>query len=286
MHGVSETTPKSVPCGSARQERRTRRVARTAAAAALLAASSLSAACRNHPEQPVPLLVVGVDGLEWRVVRELAQTGEIETLPRLAETGVSGLLDVPKPTLSPIIWTTIATGVGKNRHGIEGFTYRDENGRPRLFGSRNRRVKAVWNILGEAGLETWTIGWWATFPAEQVRGIMIAQVNAPLRRQGAIRKGGPSGTIAGGTFPRDLAPLVVKAVRHAEKDTALLIRKLIPTPQARWKDSARVLVEQSRWALIADRAYFRIALDLLSRRPPPALMQVYFGGADVLGHRF
>jgi hypothetical protein len=45
-------------------------------------------------------------------------------------------------------------------------------------------------------------------------------------------------------------------------------------------------VQASRWALRADAIYARIAGDLLSGGPMPDVLAVYFGGADVLGHRF
>ncbi|RMD81138.1 MAG: hypothetical protein D6815_12535 [Candidatus Dadabacteria bacterium] len=46
------------------------------------------------------------------------------------------------------------------------------------------------------------------------------------------------------------------------------------------------MIEESRWALRADAAYFEVLMRLLATRSLPDLVAVYFGGADVLGHRF
>ena len=40
--------------------------------------------------------------------------------------------------------------------------------------SQMRRVKALWNVLSDAGREVAVVGWWATWPAESVRGAIVS----------------------------------------------------------------------------------------------------------------
>ena len=65
----------------------------------------------------------------------------------------------------------------------------------------------VWNILTDADRTSYTIGWWMTFPAEPVRGVMVAQVNTitpKMRREGTgIWKGQLVENLEGQVFPAE-----------------------------------------------------------------------------------
>src|SRR4029079_17889600 len=67
-----------------------------------------------------PLIVIGVDGGEWKVIRRLWSEGKLPNLKTLADRGVSATLRTAYNS-SPVIWTTIATGVVPEVHGITDF---------------------------------------------------------------------------------------------------------------------------------------------------------------------
>jgi hypothetical protein len=149
-------------------------------AAVLVAASPLffvTPACRSAARKGPPLVVVGVDGLEWRLVLQFAQQGVLPNLTKLMGEGYAGRLETLEPTLSPVIWTTIATGKKPEQHGITDFFFTDAAGERHLFTSVHRRSKAFWNILSEAGQTCHVDGWWCTWPAEPLDhgGSMVAQ---------------------------------------------------------------------------------------------------------------
>jgi len=258
-----------------------------------LALLALLGGCRQASQSPPdsPTILIGVDGFEWRLQNELRASGRLPTLDRLAKQGVAATLAVSRPTLSPIIWNSVATGVGPNRHGIRGFVHRafDKEG-PQLYTSHDRRAKALWNIASDAGRSSWTIGWWTTFPAERVRGIVVSQVNTitpKQRRLGrGIWKGSPVAGLQHQVYPEDLAPMIDRQLALAEGDADHVVAALFGDDIDRLPPAPRLLVEQSRWAFRADAAYFRIARELLSTRPAPDLLSIYFGGTDVVGHRF
>src|SRR4030095_11598236 len=80
-----------------------------------------------------------------------------------------------EPMLSPIVWTTIATGKTPLEHGISHFVaVNEKTGAELPVTSQMRRVKALWNILSGAGREVAVVGWWATWPAESVRGAVVS----------------------------------------------------------------------------------------------------------------
>lgn len=244
------------------------------------------AACSGErlPERP-PVLLLAVDGLEWSVLLPLVQRGEMPALRALMERGVFGKLETQSPTSSPIIWTTIATGRGADEHGIHGFVY-DDGGKDQLYVSADRKVKAFWNVLTDYDLDCAVLGWWITWPAERIRGLMVAQTNTspehdnrPLK--GALYKGAPDQV-----FPPSEERRALEVLDQVDKDLdGILEREYglqsddLPQPEAR-------LIEATRWSLRADETYLRIALDRLGRGDPPALTAVYTGGTDVIGHRF
>ncbi|RMD81137.1 MAG: hypothetical protein D6815_12530 [Candidatus Dadabacteria bacterium] len=184
----------------------TRRLRRAVLFALLLIALA-GIGCRSGSDRVHPVVLIAADGLEPSLVATLIAQGKLPTLARMQRRGAFGSLKTLKPTLSPIIWTTIATGVGPEHHAINGFVRRAE-GRRRLVTSLDRRAKALWNILSDRGRRSWTIGWWATYPAERVRGVVVAQVNTIVPKQFSrpLRKGGPAAAGPGYAYPAEFFP--------------------------------------------------------------------------------
>lgn len=76
------------------------------------------------------VLLIGVDGGSWDILRRLVSQNKVPNMKRLIENGSAGYLDSlawrKKTTggygyFSPIIWSTIATGKLPSKHGIEDF---------------------------------------------------------------------------------------------------------------------------------------------------------------------
>ena len=59
-------------------------------------------------------------------------------------------------------------------HGIRGFTAKLPNGREIPVTSSLRKARAIWELANRRGLSVGIIGWWATWPAEEVRGYMVS----------------------------------------------------------------------------------------------------------------
>jgi len=244
------------------------------------------------------VLLIGVDGMEWDVVLELVHAGYMPALGALMARGIYGELASFRPTQSPIIWTSIATGDVARKHGIRGFVKPRRPGDQglRLYSSRDRRRKAFWNILSERGKRVDVVGWWNTYPVEPVNGVMVAQVNtttlAKKRHGDSIWKGSLVEGLDDQVYPpeRQGAILALAAREDARLDDT--VARIFGSRQGESARSpsplASHLLEQSRWAIRADGVYRRVALSLLADPDAADLsvLAVYFGGADVVGHRF
>jgi len=265
--------------------------ARRCTGALLALCISLASACTRQPSSdlPQPLVVVGVDGLEWRLAIDLAKAGRLPEISRLAREGSFARTGTLAPALSPPIWTSMATGVVPDTHGIRGFVQlgaRGAGGEPLLNTNRERRVKAVWNIASEAGVRSCMVGYWMTFPVEPIEGAMVAQTGAPPggtsehQRKGSLQPGA-----SGQVHPPDYEARAF-AVAAASAKTAEEREREIFGDTSAWPPAMKRLVEHSRWSLVADTAYQQIALDLLAGAGRCDFLFVYFGLPDVLGHRF
>lgn len=96
-------------------------------------------------------------------------------LQRLIERGVRCNLKTLEPRLSPLLWSSIATGKGADQHGILNFVEPKPDGQGlRLIQSTTRRTKALWNMFSQSGLRTHVVGWYASHPAEPIQGIIVS----------------------------------------------------------------------------------------------------------------
>src|SRR3954449_2035561 len=163
----------------------------------LLVLSALALACRNTPtpapktaDAPVPATVpaiarvvhngrrvifVGLDGADWQLLDGYMQAGLMPNLAALARDGRTAALSTIHPPLSPLVWMTMMTGTSPLDHGILDFTRRNpQTGDLEPITSGERRVPAIWNLATEAGKSVAVFGLWATWPAEPVRGLLVA----------------------------------------------------------------------------------------------------------------
>lgn len=140
-------------------------------ARARLGALLLLALVAGCGEPRLHVTVLGIDGATWRVIDPLLARGELPNLRHLIEAGVRAPLRSERPLISPAIWTTIATGVSRDQHGIRRFVKRGIG----LVSARDRQVPALWTLASRAGLRSAVVGWWATYPAESIEGAIVSE---------------------------------------------------------------------------------------------------------------
>jgi predicted AlkP superfamily phosphohydrolase/phosphomutase len=100
------------------------------------------------------VLLVGWDSADWKVIDKLIAQGKMPALKSLIDSGVRGKIATMDPPLSPMLWTSMATGKRPFKHGVLGFVEPDGQGGIRPVSSRYRKVKAVWNMLTMEGIKS------------------------------------------------------------------------------------------------------------------------------------
>ena len=133
----------------------------------------LAISCRGT-DPPMKVVVLGFDGAGWDTIEPLIQAGKLPYLERLRSESAWGPLETFKPTKSPVIWTSIATGMTMDKHGILDFVYLKENDLPVPFDNSERREPSVWQILDHFGKRSVVVNWFVTYPPDAIDGIMIS----------------------------------------------------------------------------------------------------------------
>jgi predicted AlkP superfamily phosphohydrolase/phosphomutase len=71
------------------------------------------------------VVILGLDGLDPGIATKFMLEGRMPNFTKLAERGVFRPLDTSVPSMSPVAWSTFATGVDASRHCIYDFLTRD-----------------------------------------------------------------------------------------------------------------------------------------------------------------
>ncbi|MBI3683575.1 MAG: alkaline phosphatase family protein [Acidobacteria bacterium] len=118
--------------------------------------------------EPRPLLVISVDGLDHRYLRDADQLGlAIPNLRRILREGewADGVVGV-YPTVTWPSHTTMITGVRPDQHGIEGNRRPASQGGDYYWTANLLKVKTLWHATRAAGLKSAAITWPVTVNAD------------------------------------------------------------------------------------------------------------------------
>ncbi|MFM9957366.1 MAG: alkaline phosphatase family protein [Phycisphaerales bacterium] len=174
------------------------------------------------------LLIVGWDAADWKLMDPLMVRGRLPNVRRLLQRGVRADLRTLEPRLSPLLWNSVATGKRADKHGILNFVEPEPTGagiRPST--STTRKTKALWNMLSQRGLRTVVVGWYASHPAEPIRGggVCVSNMYGEGCPRGAKE---PWPLTPGCVHPEELAGLVGEARVHPSRVDPKELRALAP----------------------------------------------------------
>ncbi len=246
---------------------------------------------QHHRERP-PIVVIGIDGMTWNVMEPLFAQGKMPNFRKLTESGIAGNLFTDRPTFSPILWTSIATGVKYKDHGINYFVEATAKGQPLPgalpYTSNSRKVPAIWNLAGEGDRTVDAVAWWVSWPAEHVPHARVvasyaAQAQATLLWKPLVMQNGLPELTYPTSFQDEISDLLWDG-RPKGPLVAEYNQRFGTVPES-WK-FAFGRDRFFRGVFHADRTHERIFLKMLQEDGPADLNLVYFGLPDVAGHYF
>jgi len=164
-------------------------------------------AIRNRrPAKPSAkrFIVVGLDGQDPRLTDRFLAEGKLPNLQKLAEEGCYHRIRTTYPSVSPVAWSSFATGTNPGKHNIFDFLARDPKTYLPLLSSTRigklekfvrlgkwriplhkpeltllRRSKPFWKLLGEANIWSTVLRVPITFPPDKFYGAQLGAMSIP-----------------------------------------------------------------------------------------------------------
>lgn len=119
----------------------------------------------NTPSLAQKLIILGVDGMDPRLSRKYVDAGRMPNLAEIIKRGVCRqdlVLLGAHPTITPPMWTTLATGAYPNTHSITCFWRQDPDHLDAIdynLDSNRCQAEQLWNVFAEAGKKTLVWHW-------------------------------------------------------------------------------------------------------------------------------
>ncbi len=150
------------------------------------------------------VVILGLDGLDPVICERMMAAGELPYFSGLRQSGYYHRLATSTPAMSPVAWSSFATGTDASYHGIFDFLSRDPRtylprlssssvyGESRFFklgpfripvkrgGVRFlRKSVSFWKVLGDYGIFPTVLRVPITFPPEKIHGIILSGMDVP-----------------------------------------------------------------------------------------------------------
>ncbi len=139
-------------------------------------------------KKPGKVIVLGIDGIDHRLLDILMGKGDLPHFSQLALSGSFSALETIAPPQSPVAWTTMATGQMPSCHGVYDFLTRDPGEylpkskilkQNKVAYQRIYPARTFWEIASDKGIPATIIKWPLTFPATPIRGCLLTGLGTP-----------------------------------------------------------------------------------------------------------
>lgn len=119
--------------------------------------------------------VIGLDGVPYGMIVELARRGVMSTMARLMDIGKIHQMRASLPEISSVSWTDFMTGTDSGTHGIFGFTdFKPHSYAIRFPNFLDVKAPTIWDKLGAKGKKSVIINQPSTYPARKTDGVLIS----------------------------------------------------------------------------------------------------------------
>jgi predicted AlkP superfamily phosphohydrolase/phosphomutase len=120
--------------------------------------------------KPKPrVVVVGVNGMEWDILRPLLLQGKLPNLSKVIKSGTYGKLRTVSAPNCPRVYSTMFTSMKPEEHGVTGFIVGGITANTNML-----KQEPIWSYLSKGGVTVGMANVPATFPVLPVNGYMIS----------------------------------------------------------------------------------------------------------------
>lgn len=205
------------------------------------------------------VVIVGLDGLDPKLASQFMDQGKLPHLLRLKQEGTFAPLATSCPSISPVAWSSFATGVDASYHNIFDFLTRDPCtyapllssvdmqkasrvlragkyqlplGKPRL--KLKRKSQTFWNALGASGVFSTILRVPITFPPQKFHGVLLSGMCTPDLK-------GSQGTFSYFTTDENQVHGMTGGERHFVRLYGNKVEALLEGPESPWHKKKQVL---------------------------------------------
>ena len=97
--------------------------------------------------RPERVFILGFDGVSWNRLRRWVHNGNLPAFERLFDEGAAGPLRSTTPATTPLAWSSVATGVWPDKHGIYGVQRLTEEYSHQRYTSDQLRQSPLWELV-------------------------------------------------------------------------------------------------------------------------------------------
>ena len=128
------------------------------------------------------LLIIGIDGATFDLIRPWAEAGHLPNLARLMQGGVQAELTSTLPPVTSPAWPTFMTGCNPGKHGV--FDFIQPTGADfSLVNATKIKQPTLWQRLSGAGYRVGVLNVPVTYPPRALNGFMVSGILSPKNGQ-------------------------------------------------------------------------------------------------------
>jgi len=128
------------------------------------------------------VLIIGLDGGSWSVLDRYIELGHMPRLAELCAHGHRSDLISTNPPITPVAWSSFATGMNPGKHGVFGFLSpqaEPDSYLPPPVRRDSLRAPTLWRLVSDAGLRATVLSVPLTYPPEPVSGHLVSGMFTP-----------------------------------------------------------------------------------------------------------
>lgn len=216
--------------------------------------------------------IIALDGADWELISELSNDGRIPNLRALAQGGTTASLQTIQPMVSPMVWTSLATGLTPDRHGVLDFL---DSVSKRPVDGGSRRAPALQDIAEAFGRRALVVDWWSAWPP---------------RMESAVTFDSPVVFMPGAIDPPSLRARIAPLVVTPESVGFAQVGRFLNITAKEYEDAVATggpahPVNVFRETLAKTWTDHRAGISLYQQREP-LLTMVSYEGTDTVNHLF